>query len=465
MNKKSETTSQKPETGKKENVLEALLYNSDPKIFVKQFKALEPEWNEPLDFVRQVASRIPLKLYEKFYDDLIPHSFFGLSCAASTLDLFPEQYQWWPCVQQGWFISKSHKRSTLDSLPVEVPLIGTKEEAWKQFRSALLNRDFEHCFTLTRGFLKEPTNRDFFRQQILTHALRDTVYGGIKFIQLSKAWEMAEILDWENTDEILFPSLHLLALGPCSDRLDKCINQPHIEKTYFNTSDEEKGPISPKDLQNLEALVLFSDNSTAVLDSIVHLAEKGYGFNAINEALLLVAIQALDNTQMGRWIPALRAFLYTYLCRSWSQKVSAREKLQSLELASLLIQDSSQKSRENDNNRVIVDLAERVCPMDPINTLRSLISHSDPYASANTVYAILGMGGEAFKELTIALATLAVKNDARIGQGYDLLLVKACSDLYQRSNSKMRDKFLISCGFFLGRILKNYELFGAYGVK
>ena len=36
MNKKSETTSQKPETGKKENVLEALLYNSDPKIFVKQ---------------------------------------------------------------------------------------------------------------------------------------------------------------------------------------------------------------------------------------------------------------------------------------------------------------------------------------------------------------------------------------------------------------------------------------------
>ncbi len=98
-------------------------------------------------------------------------------------------------------------------------------------------------------------------------------------------------------------------------------------------------------------------------------------------------------------------------------------------------------------------------------SLRSLISHSDPYASANTAQAILGMGEEAHLELVQTLATLAAKNDARVGQGYDLLLVKACAGAHQRSQSVLKDRFLVGCAFFLGYILKNYELFGAYGVK
>ena len=66
---------------------------------------------------------------------------------------------------------------------------------------------------------------------------------------------------------------------------------------------------------------------------------------------------------------------------------------------------------------------------------------------------------------TQTLVTLAAKNAARVGQGYDLLLVQVCCEAYQRSDSELRDRFPVSCGFFLGRMLKHYELFGAYGVK
>ncbi len=461
MNENKETRNEEPETKNVEEVLEELFQSSNPKVFVKRFKALEADWKEPSDFIRQVASSIPLKLYEKFYDDLVPHSFFGLSCAASTLDLFPEERRWWPCVQQGWFIARARKRSAWDGTPRDIVALDSPEESWNQFQKFLSSRDFERCFALLRGFLADPSHRDFFRTQSLTRALGDTAHGGLKFIQLAKAWEFAEILGWQNADQILFPSFHFLVLGPCRDELETRVGAAG----QLAIPDQAGDPVSPEDLRQLENMVLYSDDSLAALDGLARLASQGHGFSSIHEALLLIAAQALNNAQVGRWLSPLRAFLYAESCRVWAQRVPASEKGQGLALACLLIQRASGKSREHSKNRVVVDLAESVCPMNPFNTLRSLVSHSDPYASANTVQAILGMGTEAFEELTQTLVTLAAKNDARVGQGYDLLFVQTCCEAYQRSDSELRERFPVSCGFFLGRILKNYELFGAYSVK
>ena len=460
MKEKKEARNEKPETKNVEEILEELFQSSNPKVFVKRFKALEADWKDPSNFIRQVASSIPLKLYEKFYDDLVPHSFFGLSCASSTLDLFPEERRWWPFVQQAWFIARERKRATWDGTPRDIVALDSPEEGWNHFQKFLSNRDFGRCFALLRGFLSDPLHRDFFRTQSLDWALRDTAHGGLKFIQLAKAWEMAEIVGWQDADQILFPSFHFLVLGPCRDELATRVGAAG----QLVIPDQPGEPVSPADLRELENKVLYSDDSIAALDGLARLAGQGHGFSSIHEALLLIATQALNNAQMGRWLSPLRAFLYTESCRVWAQRVPAKEQGKGLELACLLIQRASGKSRENPENRVVLDLAESVCPMNPFSTLRSLVSHSDPYASANTVLAIVRMGTEAFEELTQTLVTLAAKNDARVGQGYDLLLVQACAEAYQRSKSELRERFPVSCGFFLGRMLKNYELFGAYGV-
>ncbi len=461
MDEQREMKNPESETKNKEEVLAELFESSNPKAFAKRFKAAEEDWKEPAKFIQQVASSIPLKLYERFYDDFVPHGFFGLSCAASTLHLFPEERRWWPCVQQAWFIARARRRRAWDGAPADIVAPASEEEGWSQFQTASSSRDFKRCFALLRGFLEDPSQRDFFRTQSLTRALLDTAHGGLKFIQLAKAWEMAEIQDWNEAHQILFPAFHFMVLGPCRDELATRV----AAAGQLEIPDPEKDPVSKADLQRLENVILCSDDSRASLDALARLAGQGHGFASIHEALLLVAAQALNNAQMGRWLPPLRAFLYTDACLVWAQGVPAGEKGRGLALAALLIQQASGRSRESRESRVVVEPVESVCPTNPFVTLRSLVSHSDPYASANTVRAILGMGAEACGELTQTLATLAAKNDARVGQGYDLLLVQACSAAYERSSSEMRDWFLVCCGFFLGRILKNYELFGAYGVK
>ena len=442
-------------------VLHQLFESSNPKVFAKLFRKGQEEWGEPREFIRQVSAEMPVKLYEKYYGDLVPHGFFGLSCAASTLSLFPEDRLWWPCVQQAWFIATSRKRRPWNDVSNGTGGDQPLEDRWNQFEEAASNRQFENCYTFVRGFLRNSEERDFFRSRSLTRGLNDTAHGGLKFIQLAQAWEMAESQNWEHSELILFPALHFLILGPRQDRLAPLA----AEAQPLQISEEGSKAVDEEELEILEAAVLYSDDPSAALEALRRLASQGNTFDSIHEALLLTAVQCLNNAQIGRWLLPVRALLHTDACRDWAGRAGTGDRGHSLAMASLLIQQASRKSRETGQARRVVDMVGSVCPTDPFITLRSLISHSDPYASANTARAILGMGEEAHLELVQTLATLAAKNDARMGQGYDLLLVKACAGAHQRSQSHLKDRFLVGCAFFLGHILKNYELFGAYGVK
>ena len=440
-------------------ILQRLFETSDPKAFAQLFRTGQEEWGEPREFIRQAAAEMPVKLYEKYYGDLVPHSFFGLSCAATTLSLFPQERVWWPCVQQAWLLANSRKRTPWNGGSREAAPDQPAEDRWMQFEKAAANHEFETCYTLARGFLANSRERDFFRTHSLDHALGDTAHGGLKFVQLAQAWKMAESLDWDHSRLILFPALHFLVLGPRQARLaDLATQAAPIEILQDGDS-----TVAEEDLHGLEEVILYSDDPRAALAALGRLARQGNTFESIHEALLLTSVQALNNAQIGRWLLPVRALLFTDACSGRAGTTGNRG--YPLAMASLLIQEASRKSREGRQARQVVDMVESVCPADPFETLRSLVSHSDPFASANTVQAILGMGDEGRQELVQTLATLASKNDASVGQGYDLLLVKTCAAAHQRSRSPLKDRFLVGCAFFLGRILKNYELFGAYGVK
>ena len=453
MNEKQET--------RNEELLEKLFEISDPKAFAKLFKTGQEEWGEPREFIRRVAAEMPVTLYEKYYGDLVPHSFFGLSCAATTLSLFPEGRLWWPCVQQAWLIANSRKQRPWSGVSEKAVTDQSPEDRWNQFEKAASNHEFETCYALVRGFLRNSQERDFFRTHSLTFALNDTAHGGLKFIQLAQAWEMAESLNWDHSEFILFPAFHFLVLGPRQDRLTELA----VQAEALEISKKGNSAVVEEDLEILEEAVLYSDDPASALGSLSRLASQGNTFDSIHDALLLTAVQALNNAQIGRWLLPVRALLYTAAWGDWARRAGSGNRGHSLAVAALLIQEASRKSREARQARPVVDMAESVCPTDPFETLRSLVSHSDPFASANAVQAILGMGDEGPPKLVQTLATLAAKNDASVGQGYDLLLVKTCAAAHERSQSQLKNRFLVGCAFFLGRILKNYELFGAYGVK
>ncbi len=460
MNEKQATRNEEPGT-RNETLLGELFQISDPKAFARLFKKGQEEWGEPREFIRRVAAEMPVTLYEKYYGDLVPHSFFGLSCAATTLSLFPEERLWWPCVQQAWLIANSRKQRPWSGVSAEAVEDQSPEDGWNQFEKAASNHQFETGYALVRRFLGNPEERDFFRTHSLAFALSDTAHGGLKFIQLAQAWEMAASLDWDHSDLILFPAFHFLVLGPRQDRLaDLAVQAGPLE-----ISEEGDRAVVEEELGVLEEAVLYSDDPSAALAALSRLARRGNSFDSLHEALLLIAVQALNNAQIGRWLLPVRALLYTDACQDWTGRAETGNRGHDLAVASLLIQEASRKSREARRARPVIDLVESVCPRDPFETLRSLVSHSDPFASANAVQAILGMGDQGRQELVQTLATLAAKNDASIGQGYDLLLVKTCAAAHQRSQSQLKDRFLVGCSFFLGRILKNYELFSAYGVK
>ena len=453
MNEKQETRN--PE------LLQQLFEISDPKPFAKLFKTGQEEWGEPREFIRRVAAQMPLTLYEKYYGDLVPHSFFGLSCAATTLSLFPEERLWWPCFQQAWLIANARRLRPWSGISKEAITDQPPEDRWNQFEKAASNHQFETCYALVRGFLGNSGERDFFRARSLNAALNDTAHSGLKFIQLTQAWKMAESLDWDHSEFILFPAVHFLVVGPRQDRLAELA----VQAEPFEISEEGDRAVVEEELKILEKAVLYSDDPSAALAALSRLAGQGNTLDSIHEALLLTAVQALNNAQMGRWLLPVRALLYTDACQDWTGRDGTGNRGHGLAVASLLIQEASRKSREARQARPVVDMAETVCPTHPFETLRSLVSHSDPFASANTVQAILGMGDEGRPQLVQTLATLAAKNDASVGLGYDLLLVKTCAAAQQRSQSQLKDRFLVGCAFFLGRILKNYELFSAYGVR
>ena len=181
--------------------------------------------------------------------------------------------------------------------------------------------------------------------------------------------------------------------------------------------------------------------------------------------LLLTAAQAVANSRTGHWPGPARALNFVYLLRDWSSLVEPHRRTFALLLGAALIHRASTKSSEGGQSRVLDQLPGHLLPEDATQVLRSVVSHSDPYASATAAQVILDRNSENGAGLAATLMDLAVKNDGHVCGGDDILLVKVAADCHQASAAADRSRFLVSTAFFLGRIPKSYELFGAYGFK
>ncbi len=436
--------------------LESLFQTTNVKAFAKQFKELQEEWGEPRTFVREAARYLAPRLYQPYYDEDTPHCLPGLDAALEVAPLCPEEQAWWPFVQQAWHAANTRKRSPLPWEEIEPVSEGTADERWEKFAAAVGQEDFEAAFAVARGFCGD--GYEDFRGRLTRLALYDSAQGGLGFLYTRAISRLAA--GGETPDPgVLAPAIHFLALSPRDCTLSSRVQE-------FSTGQEAAASGRHLDLDAYEALeqsVLFSDELDEALEGAADAASLA-GVDALFEGLLLAGTNAISNARQGRWVRPVRACLVGWAARQDTASAPADDRLKAALYAAGLLHRASLRSRHGTANRDLEEVARRLCPLDTFNTLRSVVSHSDPYASATAVYAILGMGDDKQLELCRSLATLAAKNDGRMGRGYDLLLVKAAVEAYADSQLPAKDRFLSGCAFFLGRLQKDYELFGAYGV-
>ncbi len=143
--------------------LKNLFSTSNVKEFAKRFKAIQEETATPLDFVAQTSEYLPIRLYERYYDE-VPHSFFGLSSAVTCQTLFPEQRRWWPVVQHSWHAARERKRSPW-SLEIGSQWHGSRERSWEAFLSAYQRGDFDDAFKVALAFLERPVRAGLFPER------------------------------------------------------------------------------------------------------------------------------------------------------------------------------------------------------------------------------------------------------------------------------------------------------------
>ncbi len=441
--------------------IEALLACENSKAFAKLFKEQQQECEDPLEFAASLAHYLCRRIYQRYYDNDAPHTFFGLAAAVSTLPTFPEDRKWWPIVQQTWHAANSRRRSPWAGNGDETSDSASRDDLFEAFCEATKKADFGAAWDSARHFLRSNADRDWFRTHSLKRSLEDTFEDGIKLLFLDQCWRLAESLGWEDTEGILFPALHLATLAPRETELGQ-IAQAHVPGNHVLA---QKKKLGDEDYPALEKDFLFAGSLDEALKVLRSLTQQGIGWEGCWDFVQLAAAQMIGNSKPGRWSSAVRAFLFAHTARQLTHSLEESALPRVLARATGVVARASLASREGDENRDLESLALSLCPTDTFKTLRSLVSHSDPFASANAVSAILGMDESRHPELFESLATLAAKNDGWKGHGYDLLLVQAAVDCYQKSTSVHRRKYLMNTAFLLGRLPKSYTLFGAYGVK
>ncbi|HXK60210.1 MAG TPA: hypothetical protein PLP42_09995 [Acidobacteriota bacterium] len=426
---------------------EPLLRASDAKQFVALFTELQESYASIDALLADLVSALAPSLYEPVYDH-DPHGFYGLTCAAIVESALPETNRWRPFAQQLWSLRKQRRRIAppFDTSPVPGNL--TREERWDQFKASL-QQNFQESFRLARSFLCSTEDRDYFRARSLIFALEDLGLGGHKFNYLAQSWLLAERLGLKHAADSIFGPIHLLAYGA-------------EERSPSHAITEWAGYSSRFENTMISHFIMFEEPREAV-SAVAQLTSRT-ALESVFDTLLLAAAQTLVCAGRKRWLPAVRAFHTAFLCRECLAWFDPNDRLKAALLTAMIINRAARDSEADPKAPALDETIQKVCPTDPFNVLKSVISHSDPYASATAVYAILGMDAERQQDLFQTLMGQALKNDGDICWGHDILFVYEAWTTYLRSELPQRDLFPATAGFFLGQVLKSFELAAEYKV-
>ncbi len=431
--------------------IEELTTVSDLKAFTQRAKELQKAQPDPLTSLVDLDAATTRRLYERFYI-AAPCASFGVKATASAACYIPEDLRWRLFVRQAWAIAKDRLRAPFPAGSVHPYQTGTPEERFDYFKRACLNHDFDSALEAAAGFLSGDTDRQLFRKRSVELALGDTAHFGVKAVFLALAWSLAERGEWRQTLDCLFPALHFMVLAD-HERLDDA--GPTVRAAEVDKS------LGLEKYQETEKSLLWgsAQQASAAVDA---LAASGAGARQLYDALLLACAQAVINSNAGNWADPVRVFQLIFLCGGLESATG--QPLRYLRTTALLLNKAARGSAETTENRPVDDVLSRVCPTDPIGVLRSVVSHSDPHASATAVLAGLGMPDDRREEVLRTLCAQAIKNDAACSCSHDILYVGQAIDTWRACQWPNRDLLPASAAYLIGRLPKNYELAAEYGV-
>lgn len=432
--------------------IDELLHVPDVKEFTRRTKEIEKGEPDAFAWMLGLDAVTAPRLYEPFYI-ATPCTALAVKATAATACFVPESLRWRLFVRQAWAVAKGRRRVPLTIKPLTPFENGTAEQRFDRFKRAYRDQDFDSAFGVVKGFLSADSEREFFRARSLELALADSSYFGCKALFLHLAWIIAERGEWRWAPDSLLPAFHFLVLGD---------QQPSEQGQSPIRAGREDKSASAETYREAETALLTGSPEQASR-AVEKMAGGGLSTRQVYDGLLLACAQAVINSNGTKWELPVRVFQVISLCRHLDSRTS--EPPSHLRTAVVLLNRAARASAEtNQRNRTVEDVVARLCPTDPTGVLRSVISHTDPHASATAVLAGLGLPEARRNELLHALWQETIKNDAACACSQDVLYVGQAIEHWRESSWPNRDLLPASAAYLVGRIPKNYQLAAEYGV-
>ncbi len=408
--------------------------------------------------VRESAKVLAMSLYEDSYSKDVPHGLMALIGAAQAAKYLKKEDQLKPIVQALWYAATEKKKKPYNLEKITISSFGTVSQRWRKFQAAIRAKNLKKAYGLFEGFIRNRKDGDQFRDRLLAAAMSDLYQVGHKLTYSVNTWQLAELLQWNDTRLIFFPSFHYFATAPRDLELYEAVRN-RLNGTRVNLEEfaENDGNLSAEECEKLEELILCG-NQDGIFSYILHLLNNGKSFKSLLDAVQLSASQAIINCETDKWALPIYGFNYCDACNYFFYVSRSNEKFLAPFLAGLLVNRASRFSKKSKKDRDIFKAKKNRKISDPFAALTDSIDRSEPLKAVQCVKSILEDGKD-YERLFEILTLAASKNDSINSSGKDIEFCANSINAFANSSSPGREKVLVALAFFLAYIKKSHIIY------
>ncbi len=405
--------------------------------------------------VKESAKVLAMSLYEDSYSEDVSHGLMALIGAAQAAKYLKKEDQLKPIVQALWYAATEKKKKPYNLEKITISSFGTVSQRWRKFQAAIRAKNLKKAYGLFEGFIRNRKDGNQFRDRLLAVAMSDLYQVGHKLTYSVNSWQLAELLQWNDTRLIFFPSFHYFATAPRDLELYEAVRN-RLNEIGVNLEEvaENDKNLSAEECEKLEELILCGDQDT-IIGSILYLLNNGKSFKSLLDTVQLSASQAVINCETDKWALPVYGFNYCDACNYFFYVSRSNEKFLAPFLAALLVNRASRFSKKSKKNRDIFESKRSKKISNPFEDLVDSIDRSEPLKAVQYVKSILE-NGEDYERLFEVLTLAASKNDSINSTGKDIKFCVNSVNAFASSSSPGKEKLLVALTFFLAYIKKSH---------
>lgn len=285
------------------------------------------------------------------------HTILGLRASTYLMPYLPEKYRLLPLLQSVWYIPAGldiwnqllakypGRYATMKGIQVPPPDYGptvwqhdatpireegSVEERLHQHMVATVTGDSHRSYGLFLGLAEDEATRPALRDQLEFLGLidlQDTVIGrkarntGHKALRARAVTDLAKYIGWENSHGVYYMGVPDMAIGPLYYSLydAACVHVAAAfpEDAGKNLKQTNQTPLSPREVEELLALLLTADQET-VWNAITAHLKNGIAITSIGGVIQLGAAELILRTTVPRlFTTGQHPFDYCNVANNW----------------------------------------------------------------------------------------------------------------------------------------------------